>query len=100
MNPAATIKSGASSAFTTAQSAVYQFEEVNTNFDNTCNDMLHHVYSVSKEANESYTFKEMLQQEDKHEFMRAMLKDIRIMKLGNIGIHLCTIRDLKGITLF
>ena len=64
------------SALTTAQSAAHKFQEVNDNFDTTCNDMLHHVFSVTKEANESYTFKEMLQQDDRNQFVEAMTKDI------------------------
>ena len=48
----------------------------NEKFDTTCNDMLHHVFSVAKEANESYTFKEMLQQDDRNQFVEAMTKEI------------------------
>ena len=44
-------KSTMKSALTTAQSSAHQFQAVNENFDNTCNDMLHHVFSVAKEAN-------------------------------------------------
>ena len=57
-------KSTMKSALTTAKSAAHRFQEVNENFDTTCNYMLHHVFSVAKEANESYTFKEMLHQDD------------------------------------
>ena len=64
------------SALTTAQSAAHQFKAVNKNFDNTCNDMLYHVFSVAKEANELYTFKEMLQQDDRNPFVEAMMKEI------------------------
>ena len=64
------------SALTTSQSAAHQFQEVNKNFDTTCNDMLHHVFSVAKEANESYTFKEMLQQDGRNQFVEAMTKEI------------------------
>ena len=64
------------SALTTAQSAAHQFQSVNENFDTTCNDMLHHVFSVAKEANESYTFKEMLHRDDRNQFVEAMTKDI------------------------
>ena len=45
-------KSTMKSALTTAQSAAHQFQEVNENFDTTCNDMLHHVFPVAKESNE------------------------------------------------
>ena len=71
-SPKSTIKS----ALTTAQSAAHQFQAVNQKFDTTCNDMLHHVFSVSKEANESYTLKEMLQQNDRNQFVETMTKDI------------------------
>ena len=63
-------------ALTTAQSAVYQFEQVNENFDGTCNAIMHHVYTAAKEANESYTFKEMLKQDDRAKFVDAMEKEI------------------------
>ena len=38
--------------------------------------MLYRVFSVGKEANESYTFKEMLQQDDQNQFVEAMTKEI------------------------
>ena len=76
MNSTSSVKSSAASAFTTAQSIAYQFEEANENFDSTCNDILHHVYMVGKEANESYTFKEMLRQDDRQQFIEAMQKEI------------------------
>ena len=38
--------------------------------------MLYHVFSVAKEANESYTFKEMLHQDDWNQFLEAMTKEI------------------------
>ena len=69
-------KSTMKSALTTAQSAAHQLQAVNKNFDNTCNDMLYHVFSVSKEANEAYTFKEMLHQYDRNQFVEAMTKDV------------------------
>ncbi len=75
-NPVDNIKIGAISAFTTAQSVAYQFEQANENFDSTCNDALHHVYSTAKTANESYTFKEMLAQDDREQFVTAMQKEI------------------------
>ena len=76
MNPVDSIKSGMTSAFTTAQSIAYQFEQANENFDSICNDILHHVYSAGKVANESYMFKEMLSQDDKEHFVTAMQKEI------------------------
>ena len=67
---------GTTAVFTAAQSAAYQFEQANENFDSTCNGILHHVYSAAKEANESYTFKEMMNQEDRGSFVEAMQKEI------------------------
>ena len=67
-------KSTMKSSLTTAKSAAHQFQAVNENFDITCNDMLYHVFSVAKEPNESYTFKEMLQQDDWNQFVEAMTK--------------------------
>ena len=64
------------SSLTTAQSATYQFQVVNGNFDNTCNDMLYRVFSVGKEANASYTFKDMLQKDDRNQLVEAMTKEI------------------------
>ena len=64
------------SAFTTAQSVAYQFEQANENFDSTCNDVLHHIYAAGKVANESYTFKEMVFQDNKEHFVTAMQKEI------------------------
>ena len=64
------------SALTTAQSAPHQLQAVNKNFDNTCNDILHHVFSVAKEANELYTFKDIPQKDDRNQFVEAMTKDI------------------------
>lgn len=63
-------------AFTSAQSAAYRFEQVNANFDGTCNALLYHVFAVGKEANESYTFKEMLRQDDKAQFVAAIQNKI------------------------
>ena len=69
-------KSTMKSALTTAQSEAHQFQAVNEKFDNTCNDMLYHVFSVAKKSNESYTLKEMLQQDDRNQFDEAMTKEI------------------------
>ena len=75
-SPIASAEAGMKVALTTTQSAAYQFEQVNENFDGTCNGILHHVYTAAKEANESYTFKEMLKQDDRSKFVDAMEKEI------------------------
>ena len=59
-----------------AQSEAYQFKQANENFDSTCNSVLHHVYTVGKETNESYTFKDMLAQDAKAQFVTAIQKEI------------------------
>ena len=64
------------SPLTTAESEAHQFQAVNENFYSTCNDMLYHVFSVAKEVNEAYTFKDMLQQDDRNKFVEAMTKEI------------------------
>ena len=38
--------------------------------------MLYNVFSVCKEANYSYTFKEMIQQDDRNKSLEAMTKEI------------------------
>ena len=38
--------------------------------------MLHRIFSVAKGANESYTFKKMLQKDDRNQFVEAMTKEI------------------------
>ena len=68
MNPTETIQSTEMEAFTRVQYVAYQFEDVNQNFDSTCNRILHNVFSAAKEANESYTFKEMACKDDCDEF--------------------------------
>ena len=74
INPKSTINTGIFSALTTTPSEVYQLQESNENLYSTCNDMLHHVYSVGKESNKSYTSKEILQKSDRNQFVEEMTK--------------------------
>ena len=76
IDPIAYLQSSSTAAFTTVQAIAHQFDEANANFDTTCNDTLHHVFSVAKEANKSYTFNEMLRQDDRDQFVEAMKKEI------------------------
>ena len=76
MNPTETIQSTSTAAFTRVQSVSYQLEDVNQNIDSTFNGIIYHVFSASKEANESYTFKEMAHQDYCDEFVVAMKKEI------------------------
>ena len=56
-------------------SFIHQCNVVNANFDNTLNAIPHMVFAAGKENNECYTFKDMLAQPDKCEFLEAMLKE-------------------------
>ena len=76
MNPTETIQSTSTAAFTRVQSVSYQLEDVNQNIDSTFNGIIYHVFSASKEVNESYTFKEMARQYDCDKFVVAMRKYI------------------------
>ena len=77
INPIDTYQSTKTAAFTRVRSVAHQFEEANENFDSTCNGILHPVFSAAKEANESYTFKEMAAQDDSDMFILAMEKEIK-----------------------
>ena len=41
--------------------------------------------ATEKDDNESYTFKQMLKQEDRANFIKAMLKNLMTMKPQDIG---------------
>ena len=66
-------------AFSQAQAAVnlavHQCNVINTNFDGSLNVLHHMVMAASKANNESYTFREMLKQDDASEFIKAMEKE-------------------------
>jgi hypothetical protein len=49
---------------------------VETNFDGSLNYLAHHVFAAGKENNETYTFREMLKQEDRDNFIEAMQVEI------------------------
>ena len=51
-------------------------ENCNSLFDETINKIHPMVFVTNIEQNESYTFQEMMKQDDKTEFITAMLKDI------------------------
>ena len=66
-------------AFSQAQaavnSAVHQCNVINTNFDGSLNVLHHMALTASKANNESYTFREMLKQDDASDFIKAMEKE-------------------------
>ena len=57
-------------------SAVYQCEIVNSNFDKSLNHVHHMVLAAGQTANEVYTFKDMLKEEDHVDFIKAMDKEV------------------------
>ena len=56
---------------------VYQTQLVATHFDGTLNYLNPMAYASTLSDNETYTFKEMLQQPDKNDFIMAMIKEIQ-----------------------
>ena len=56
-------------------SAIYQCEIINTNFDKSQNLIHHMVLAVGQTANKIYTFKDMLKQDDHVDFSKAMDKE-------------------------
>ena len=60
-----------------ATKVVQQTHLINQHFDGTLNYINPLAYYTENSENESYTFKQMLQQDDKNEFIQAMLKEIQ-----------------------
>jgi hypothetical protein len=52
------------------------FNTIDKNFDGTFNAFISHAFAAGKEANETYTFRDMLKQEDRLQFVDAMGKEI------------------------
>jgi len=57
------------------QNAVYHAERIRTLFDGSINS-LHHAYLTTVD-NGTYTLKDMLKQEDKNDFVAAMMKEVQ-----------------------
>ena len=57
-------------------SAVYQCEMVNSNFDKSLNHIHHMVFAAGQTNNEVYTFKDMLREDDRADFIAAMKTEI------------------------
>jgi hypothetical protein len=49
---------------------------IEANFDGTLNSFAHHVFAAGKENNETYTFREMLKQDDRDDFVEAMQVEV------------------------
>ena len=60
----------------TANAAVYQCNIINANFDGSLN-AIHHMALAVGRNNESYTFKEMMKEDDASDFIKAMEKEVR-----------------------
>lgn len=61
---------------TIAQKVVLHAEKITANFDGTLNFFHHVALLTSAGSNDTYTFKQMLLQEDKNDFIMAMKKEI------------------------
>jgi hypothetical protein len=59
------------------QNIVLHTEQINTHFDGTINAMHHAVLTTIAGDNDTYTLKDMLRQEDKGEFIKAMVKEVQ-----------------------
>jgi hypothetical protein len=49
---------------------------VESNFDGSINYLAYHVFAAGKENNETYTFREMLKQDDRDDFIEAMQVEV------------------------
>ena len=56
---------------------VESYHAANHCFDNTLNCLHPMVLAAGKENNETYTFQQMLKQEDSADFVTAMLKEVQ-----------------------
>ena len=57
---------------------IYQCATVNANFDQTLNSIHHMVLAAGQTNNEVYTFRNMLKEDDRAEFIEAMTKEIEV----------------------
>ena len=73
---AGSIASGPQYCMTTWEKAVKHSERINLHFDNTLNAVHHAVLMTGGDSNDVYTFKEMLAQPDKADFIEAMMKEV------------------------
>ena len=75
MIPAA-INSSINAATAGIQSLNHAANLVETNFDATINSIAFHVFAAGKENNECFTFREMMKQDDRNQFVDAMQIEI------------------------
>ncbi|MEY3108605.1 MAG: hypothetical protein RL730_956, partial [Actinomycetota bacterium] len=71
-----TIYSTTNSISSTIERMNTTLNEIDLNFDGTFNSFMTQVFAAGKESNEVYTFREMLKQEDRIQFVNAMEKEI------------------------
>ena len=62
---------------TMAQKVVLHAEKLTSNFYGTLNSFHHAALMTASGDNDTYTFKNMLQEDDKNEFISAMMKEIK-----------------------
>ena len=66
-------------------SAIYQCNIINSNFDSSLNELHHMVLAVEKSNSKNYTFREMIKEDDASNFVKAMKKRSTIMNLEDTG---------------
>ena len=59
-----------------ANAAIHQFNIINSNFDGSLNELHHIEFAVGESKKKNYTFREMIQEDDASDFIKAMEKDI------------------------
>ena len=60
-----------------------RYHEVNELYDGTLNSVHHYMYTTDIAANDSFTFRNAMKQEDKMSFVAAMEKEIADHEAGN-----------------
>ena len=72
LNPTVAFSHGQASV----NAVIHNCNVINANFDGSLNEFHHMVLAATKSNNENYTFREMLQQDDVGDFVKAMMKEV------------------------
>eukprot|EP00957_Ditylum_brightwellii_P074030 5625302-Ditylum_brightwellii.AAC.1 len=68
---------------TVFECAIYHTEVANTLYDETLNGMHTITFAANQQQNETYTFKDILRQDDAKEFIAAMFKEVEVHENRN-----------------
>ena len=72
LNPSVAFSHGQASV----NAVIHNYNVINANFDGSLNEFHHMVLAATKSNNENYTFREMLEQDDVGDFVKAMMKEV------------------------